>query len=264
MIFLSTITNRKQNEHSDRYPFSVPVIKHFSKIEFTTPVTYFIGENGSGKSTLLEGIAAGIHHRTIGSQNISEDQTLEGAKKLGDALKFSWKLKTHQGFYLRSEDMFGFSKYLSNEKTEMGKIVEEIDQTSSGYGNQLARGAVLSQIQAFENKYGESLDANSHGETFLKVFQARFRPGGLYLLDEPETPLSFKRQLQLVVMLQEMVKQDAQFIIATHSPILTAMEGVTIFSFDNGKIHETKYEDIEQFQLMKDFLNNPKTFLKHF
>lgn len=264
MIFLSTVSISNAASDQSDYPFNVPIIKRLSTVEFTTPITYFIGENGSGKSTFLEGIAAGINHRTTGSQDISRDSTLENVKTLGDALTFSWKKRTHNGFYLRSEDMFGFTKYLTNEKAEMNDIIKEIDQTSSGYGNQLARGAVLSQIHAFDQKYGENLDANSHGETFQKVFQARFRPGGLYLLDEPEAPLSFKRQLQLVVMLQEMVKQDAQFIIATHSPILTAMDDVTIYSFDNGNIHETQYEEIEQFQLMRDFLNNPKTFLKHF
>ena len=83
-----------------------------------------------------------------------------------------------------------------------------------------------------EARYGADLDANSHGQAFFQLFRSRFVPGGLYLLDEPETPLSPLSQLALIGMLKDMVEQDAQFIVATHSPILLAMPGARIFDFD--------------------------------
>jgi predicted ATPase len=263
MVFLDTLRLDEFIEDKIDYPFSVPSLQSIKELKFTTDITYFIGENGSGKSTLLEAIAAAAGSITIGENDIEQDETLHPAKQLSEYFKLSWKINPHKGFFLRSEDMFGFTKRLTETKKELDAMVEEIDRTSTGYGNQLARGAVLGQKAAFENRYGRNLDANSHGETFLKVFKSRFIPGGLYLLDEPETPLSFKRQLSLLVLLQEMVKQNAQFIIATHSPILTAMPDTTIYNFDDGKIEETDYQDIEQFNLMKDFLNNPSLFIKH-
>lgn len=261
MIFLSSV--RLLNTVKDNYPFNLSLIKNLQEVEFKTPITFLVGENGTGKSTFLEAIAVGINHITIGESTVEGDDTLVPARELGNHLRFSWKLRTHKGFYLRAEDVFGFTKKLTSTKKELDEFIEEIDSTSSGYGNLLARGAVLGQKRGFELKYGENLDANSHGETFLRIFKTRFVPGGLYILDEPDTPLSFKRQLSLLFMIQEFVKLDAQFIIATHSPVLTTLPDSTIFSIDDGTFKKVQYEDIEQFSLMKDFLNNPQSFLKH-
>ena len=118
-------------------------------------------------------------------------------------------------------------------------------------------------VSRLVKKYGENLDANSHGESFLKLFQSRFVPGGLYLLDEPEAPLSPQRQLALLSMLKEMVSEDAQFIIATHSPILMAFPEAVILSFDTHPIKEVKWEEIEHVSLTRAFLNNPSSFLRH-
>src|SRR5438094_10106455 len=73
-----------------------------------------------------------------------------------------------------------------------------------------------------ERRYGRDPDARSHGQAFLNLFQSRFVPGGLYLLDEPEAPLSPQNQLGLLAILLDVIERDAQFIIATHSPILLA------------------------------------------
>ncbi|HAZ44940.1 MAG TPA: hypothetical protein DCZ55_10825, partial [Cyanobacteria bacterium UBA11371] len=108
-----------------------------------------------------------------------------------------------------------------------------------------------------------NLDANSHGESFLKLFQSRFVPGGLYLLDEPEAPLSPLRQLAFLSMLKDMVNQDSQFIIATHSPILMAFPQASILSFDSYPVKEVPYDQLEQVTLTKAFLNNPESYLRH-
>ena len=100
--------------------------------------------------------------------------------------------------------------------------------------------------------------------TFLKFFEARFVPRGLYMLDEPEAPLSPLRQLSLLSMLKEMVEaKEAQFIIATHSPILMAFPDAAIMSFDDYPVRPVAYEDVEHVSLTRDFLNRPEQFLRH-
>jgi predicted ATPase len=126
----------------------------------------------------------------------------------------------------------------------------------------LAKGAVLGQKRALVEKYGEDADARSHGESFLQLFQARFVPGGLYLLDEPEAPLSPQRQLALLSMLREMAAQDSQFIIATHSPLLMAFPDATILSFDRAPVREIAYDEVEHVSLTRAFLSDPERFLR--
>src|SRR2546427_1516347 len=103
-------------------------------------------------------------------------------------------------------------------------------QDRSKYAEGLAQGPLVSSLEAMERRYGVNLDENSHGQSFLKLFQSRFVPGGLYLLDEPEAPLSPQSQLGLMAMIGDMLRQDAQFIIATHSPILLGFPEATIYS----------------------------------
>ena len=121
----------------------------------------------------------------------------------------------------------------------------------------------MRELESMQSRYGEGLDTQSHGESFLALFQARFVPGGLYLLDEPEAPLSPLRQLALLSAIKEMVGQDAQFIIATHSPILMAYPGAVILSFDQTPIGAVSYQSLEHVNLMRDFLNDPQAYLRH-
>src|SRR5213076_1818447 len=116
-------------------------------------------------------------------------------------------------------------------------------------------------IAEMEKRYGTSLDANSHGESFLRLFQSRFVPGGLYLMDEPEAPLSPQSQLGLLAMIDNMVAQDAQFIIATHSPLLLAFPAAQIYSFDSIPVRAVAYEDLDHVRITRDFLNAPERYL---
>jgi predicted ATPase len=114
-----------------------------------------------------------------------------------------------------------------------------------------------------QRMYGEGLDARSHGEGFLSLFQERFSGPGLYLLDEPEAPLSPNRQLSLLALLKSMVDQGGQFLIATHSPILMAFPGAQIYSFDGGRIHPERYETLEHVVTTRSFLENPALYIKY-
>ncbi len=262
MIHLQSINLKPAAKKQSGFPFDLPLVKSFDQLEFLSPVTFFVGENGSGKSTLLEAIGAGVKLATVGGDDIDRDKTLENARALAKQLKFSWSRKTHRGFFLRAEDFFNFARRLQTMTRELQDMADSFDEEYSGYALGLAKGAALGQKQALIERYGEDLDANSHGESFLKLFQSRFVSGGLYLLDEPEAPLSPQRQLGLLAMLKEMVEQEAQFIIATHSPILMAFPGARIISFDEHPIREVDYDDVEHVSLTRAFLNNPQSFLR--
>ena len=119
------------------------------------------------------------------------------------------------------------------------------------------------QLRAMQDLYGDGLENRSHGEQFLDFFQARFVPGGLYLLDEPEIPLSPMRQLAFLSLLKRMLADDAQFIIATHSPILMAFPEAVILSFDHAPPQQVAFDDLEHVRVTRDFLNDPEAFLRH-
>ncbi len=251
---------------NESFPFSVPIIRALGTIELSPSVTFLVGENGSGKSTLLEGIAVAANLPTVGSASVDRDDTLEAQRTLGAALALAWNKRVRRGFFLRAEDFFGFAKELSKMRSEMLQRLAELDVEYAGrsaYAKGLAQGPMAASLADMERRYGVNLDANSHGQSFLKLFQSRFVPGGLYLLDEPEAPLSPQSQLGLMAMIREMLTRDAQFIIATHSPILLGFPDATIYSCDHVPIARVEFEELEHVQLTRDFLNARERFLKH-
>jgi len=251
---------------SDGFPFNVPAIATLPRMDLVAPVTFFAGENGSGKSTLLEAIAVAANLPTVGSDAVSNDVTLASQRKLAKHLKLTWHARTPRGFFLRAEDFFGFAKRLSEMRSEFQQRLTEIDEEyhdRSAYAKGLAQMPARTSLAEMERRYGVDLDANSHGQSFLKLFQSRLVPGGLYLLDEPEAPLSPQSQLAMLTMIAELVEKNAQFIIATHSPILLAYPGAAIYSFDQTPIGAVGYSDLEHVNLTREFLNAPDRYLRH-
>jgi predicted ATPase len=143
------------------------------------------------------------------------------------------------------------------------ETVESDYQDRSEFAKSLAEMPYARELNDMQRRYGEGLDSQSHGESFLALFQSRFVPGGLYLLDEPEVPLSPLRQIGLLALIKEMTAQEAQFIIATHSPILMAFPLALILSFDEVPVLSVKYESLEHVNLTRDFLINPEAFLRN-
>jgi predicted ATPase len=263
-VHLRSISRSGPQEGS--FPFTVPAIRTLEQLSLETPVTFFVGENGSGKSTLLEGIAAAAHLPVIGSADLQRDETLAAQRRLGKALRLTWTKRATRGFFLRAEDFFGFTKRLAQQRVELQQEVAEIEQqyTAKGrspYATGLAQGPMRASLADMERRYGINLDANSHGQSFLKLFQSRFVPAGLHLLDEPEAPLSPQSQLALLAMLAEMVAQDAQFIIATHSPILLAFPQARIYNFDATPVQAVAYENLDHVRITRDFLLAPERYL---
>ena len=264
MIHLRSIS-LPSGKRGTGFPFSVPTINTLTAIEFETPVTFFVGENGSGKSTLLESLAIATNLPAVASSSTRDDETLAPQRALATALRLVWSHRTRRGFFLRAEDFFGFAKSLSRMREEMQQRIADLEveyKDRSAHARGLAMGPAAASLAEMEARYGENLDANSHGQAFFQLFRSRFVPGGLYLLDEPETPLSPLSQLALLSMLKEMTAQEAQFIIATHSPILLALPGARIFNFDAQPATWAVYEELEHVRLTREFLAEPERFLR--
>jgi len=245
-----------------QFPFTLPAFRDLESMSFKTPITVFVGENGSGKSTLLKALAIKLNLPAIGSNDLENDETLEGVMEFGEGIKTLWNKRAFRGFFFRAEDYFGFVKRLRNLDQELKGDIVDFEKRLSGTGLKLAVGAVHGQKEALLRKYGDLTEV-SHGEGFLKVLQGRLQAEGIYLIDEPEAALSPQRQLALFSLIKNLAENHGcQFIIATHSPILMTLPNATIYQFSE-TIQKVNYEETEHFTILKNFLNNPEAFLRH-
>ncbi len=267
MIHLSSIQVREPSPQDQAsFPFSLEIVRSLRDLQFTAPVTFLVGENGSGKSTILEAIACAVESITVGSESVRTDKSLAPLRKLARYFRLAWAKRTRKGFFLRAEDFFGYAKSMRQTKEELQQELENVKEEYMGrskYAESLASMPHQGQLADMQRRYGDGLDTYSHGESFLTLFQSRFVPDGLYLLDEPEAALSPMRQLSFLAVLKQMLGENAQFVIATHSPILLAFPDAQILQFADGTIREVQYDQLEHVQLTKDFLNNPASFLRH-
>jgi predicted ATPase len=248
----------------DDYPFNLHLVKNLEQVKFTKNITFFVGENGSGKSTILEALAYAAAIPTAGAMSIEDDPFMQAARDLGKMLSLRFSEKTHAGFFARAEDFFGFVKNINGQIRALDDEIAEMTANWTGGNLEEAIKPILEERKAFTDRYSENLDAMSHGEGFLKFFMARITRKGLYLIDEPEAALSPQRQLSLISLILEKVKTvDAQFIIATHSPLIMAIPNATILEFKEGTISQIKYKDCEHVKLSKQFLDAPEAFLEH-
>ncbi len=225
--------------HADRFPtaehfpFHLPVLRQTPAVELDRAVTFFVGENGSGKSTLLEAVARRCNIHIWGGEQWSRAQPNPYEQLLHRFIEVRW-----------TDGMVPGSFFAGQFFRRFAELVDLWASTDPG------------QLRYFG---GESLVSQSHGEGLMSFFESRYRIPGLYLLDEPETALSPRTQVRLVRLLREMAAAGhAQFLIATHSPILLACPGATIYSFDNVPLRPVAYRDTEHFQVFRDFLADPE------
>ena len=271
MIHLTSVEKRPSFPQEERFPYNVPVIASLERVRFESSVTFLVGENGSGKSTFLEALATTVRLPTVGAEEAGRDPSLAEVRQLSKHLRLvrqggTWTKRSGRGFYLRAEDFFGFAKRIAQMQAELDAEMANVDAEYAGrsdFAKGLAKMPYAGQLAAIKERYGDGLDGRSHGEAFLALFQARFVPNGLYLLDEPEAPLSPLRQVGLLALLKEMVARDAQFIIATHSPILMAFPGATILDFDRSPPQPVLWDSLEHVHVTRGFLNDPQLYLNH-
>lgn len=219
----------------DIYPFSLAVFQEPARIAFETDITFFVGENGSGKSTLLKAIA-----RRCGVYIWEEDRARFGnnphEEDLFRYIDVEWKNGMKPGAFFSSERF-----------QHLSKVIDEL---------------ACSDPKLLDYFGGKSLLSQSHGESFMSFFQSRYRIEGIYFLDEPETALSPKRQIEFVKLLHEQSGNGhAQFIIATHSPILLSCPNAVIISFDSSALTKTTYEETDYYLIYRDFLLDRQRYL---
>lgn len=263
MVYLQSAS--LPEERSDCWPFTIPAIKGLDRLVFDAPVTLLAGDNGTGKSTLLEALAVKLALPAIGRVDAGRDETLAGLRPLARGIRLSFIKRPACRFFLRSEDFFNFTIGLQKQREEMREELRRVEAEyadRSVFARNQARMAFAGTIGDMEHRYGRDLlESASHGESFLRLFEERLVPNGLYLLDEPEAPLSPLRQLTLYCMIKELTEnQNCQFIIATHSPILLSYEGAALYDLDQSPPVQSAWEDLPGVKLMKSFLNNPRSY----
>ncbi len=221
----------------DRYPFTLPVLRETTHLSFETPVTLFVGENGTGKSTVLEAIAlkCGIHIWRDAERLRFEYNPYE--HRLCDYFTLEWTAGRVPGSYFGSGIFVHFALALD--------------------------GWAANDPGQLEYFGGQSLLTQSHGQSLMSFFRARYQRRGVYFLDEPETALTPKTQLELLRLLVEMSRAGhAQFVVATHSPILLACPGATIYSFDRSPVSPIEYEDTDHYRVYAEFMADRQVFLR--
>jgi predicted ATPase len=117
-------------------------------------------------------------------------------------------------------------------------------------------------LQGLYGTGGVSYHAQSHGESFIDLMTNRLRGDGLYLMDEPEAALSPQRQLAFLGAMHELVQREAQFIIATHSPIIMAYPNALIYEFSSSGVRPVAYRDTEHYRVTHAFLNRPEQTMR--
>ena len=239
--YVSRVTLRRDKVDSfNRYPFFLPAVRSFDQIDLHSKVTYFVGENGSGKSTLLEAIAVSLGFNAEGGSKNFRFGTRRSHSELHEYLRVAKGFRRpRDGFFLRAESFFNVATEIENLDAEPSFSPPVINS----YG-------------------GRSLHEQSHGESFLALMTERFSGQGLYILDEPEAALSPQRQLAVLSRIHDLVLDDSQFIIATHSPILMAYPDACIYQCSKDGIAQIAYEETEHFQVTRDFLANPERSLR--
>jgi predicted ATPase len=213
------------------FPFNLTILRRTASLHFHTPITFFSGENGTGKSTLLKAVA-----RRSGVNIWQGEQRIRYAASpyenyLSQAIDLEWIGSPVGGSFFDSQVFRNFAQILDDWAASDPEVLVYFG--------------------------GKSLMQQSHGQSLMSFFNSRFKIEGLYILDEPETALSPKSQIELLKLLRNMAAAGhAQFIIATHSPILLACPEAKILSFDHAPIHTVKYEETDYYRIYKQFLDD--------
>jgi predicted ATPase len=239
--YLLGVHIRAERVHSGEYPFNLSLIRSLD-LQFTSAVTFFVGENGTGKSTVIEALAALCRLPVSGgSRNeLAANHGPDASSPLAPALRPSFRRRPPDGYFLRAEFQAHFASLLDARHAD-----------PDFWGD------------PYERYGGRSLHTRSHGEALLAILRNRIRCG-LFLFDEPESALSPQRQLALLAHMSALVSGGkAQFVVATHSPILLTYPTAQILGFDGDAVREISLEETSHFQITRGILQNPAVYWKH-
>lgn len=234
--YLKRLWVREDARLTDDYPFNLPWFDTDFSLDFSTPVTIIVGENGTGKSTQIEAIAALCGYDEAGGgkgyRPVDHSRALDrSGALLAQTLRAAWLPKVTAGWFFRAESFFSVARFLDEAARDAH--------------------ATPPDFLSF-----------SHGEGFVRFFEERMSRQGIYFLDEPESALSPRRQLELLRLLHEIQRSaQAQIIMATHSPILMAVPGARLLEITRAGLADTALRDTRHFQLYRDFTTDPEDFV---
>ena len=239
--FIRSVTLDREGVDGGRYPFSIPALRRLETLALDARVTFLVGENGSGKSTLIEAIAVAAGFNAEGGTRNMTVSTRASHSDLHERLRLVREPRSpRDGYFLRAESFFNVATH-----------IEELDAGPVG-GRPI-----------IESYGGVSLHEQSHGESFLSLVLNRFGGRGLYILDEPEAALSLRGQLALMRRMHDLIAEESQFIVSTHSPVLLGYPNALIYALTESGIERTPYEATEQYELTRSFLDDRERFLRH-
>ncbi|HHU68592.1 MAG: AAA family ATPase [Corynebacterium humireducens] len=204
----------------------LPVVRSLERqpLEFDTPVTILTGENGTGKSTLVEALAVGLRlNPEGGSRHATVSTVADSVSPLHEHLLLTRPRNPRDAWFLRGESHLNVAAY--HESLGPSPI--------------------------------DDLLHMSHGESLMALVERRFHDEGIFLLDEPEAGLSHLRQLELLGRLWHLADAGAQFIMATHSPILLAVPGARILELDESGLQKRTLEETECHRAAVEFMSDP-------
>ncbi|MEA2221135.1 MAG: hypothetical protein QOJ35_3761 [Solirubrobacteraceae bacterium] len=219
------------------FPFDVPAVAAVAQLALDAPVTLLAGDNGTGKSTVVELVAEAIGFGLEGGE-LERLGELPAVPRpvLGGALEpVLSRSRPRTGYYLRAESFFNVAQFVDDG----GRFSPDL------------------------SLYGDvPLHEQSHGESFLALAANRFGADGLYILDEPEAALSVTGALALLAIVARAARAGAQFLIATHSPILLACPAARVYELTGDGVAETAYDDLDAVRFTRGFLATPDRYLR--
>jgi predicted ATPase len=228
--FLRTV-GLKPGAPTSGYPYELAAVQGLGELPFGA-VTVLAGDNGSGKSTVIEAIAVATGFNAEGGGRNLRFETHATHSELAEWLHLRWAKRPSWGWFLRAETFYGMATHIANDP----------------------------ELQKLKTPFPE-LHARSHGQSFLALADSRFADRGLYLMDEPESALSIQGQMRLLRLVHDGVARGAQFVLATHSPLLMSLPGALIYELSDDGIERVAYDEVRAVGLWRTFMANPDRLL---
>lgn len=214
----------------DRWPATIPAVRQLLDEGLDLGrATVLVGDNGVGKSTLVEAVAMAFGLSGEGGSTNAMHATRTSESPLHAHVRLVRNAGGARfGYFLRAETMHGLYTYLEELRSP-----------------------------------GSALHDMSHGESFLALVRERFRDRGLWVLDEPESALSFTGCMDLLAHLSDLLEDDRnQVLLSTHSPLLAALPGATVLEAGEWGLRRREWDDLELVRRWRGFFDSPARFLR--